>query len=380
MRSVTARYMIQSATVLVAAAVGLASCNAVDDLLQEGGALDPFMFHVFSAGHEQFLGGNYADDLKEALGENLAWTAPPYFWSGIEPTDDGFDWTELDDFVDDHSHVHRVINLGPEFMPAGGGDFFIAGELPGWIDNSYANPELRTQYGELIEAIVERYQDDIELWWIGLEVNSGGDGLSWDQWKEWLAWQVGVMRAVDQDCRIAISFGSWSDYHEQIPPNAVHEVDGVLELVAGGTDFEVIAIEYHYGTLQDGDLDDMRDALDDLESVGKDIFIWEVFYPAETDSQHQHGWSWVHEPAGGYSEEWQAEQWYGTLAMAYEDPQVVGINFLHFQDITYSHIAPTEWEAGWRCHAGIVNADGTPRQAYHDVRDYWNSVAGRRTR
>ncbi len=369
-----------SARALVAtalAALVVASCDSV--VMPDGadGPGDAFMFCVFDAGHHVLLGSDFASGLKDDLNENLAWTAPPYFWSEIEPIDNQFDWTELDGFIDGNSDKHRVVNLGPEFMATGDGDFYISGELPGWIDNSYLDPELKNQYGELLEAIVERYKDDVDMWWIGLEVNLGGDGMSWEEWKDWLEWQTGLMRSVDPDARIAISFGSWTDYFEPMPPNAIHEIDGALELAAEGTEFDVIAIEYHYGTLQAGDTSDLGAALEDLKSVGKDIFIWEVFYPGGTDPTYQDCWSWVEEPDCGYTEEWQAEQWVETLEMAYQDPLIVGINVLHLQDITYALIDPADWEAGWRCHAGLVRADGTPRQAYHDVKAYWESVSGR---
>ena len=111
--------------------------------------------------------------------------------------------------------------------------------------------------------------------------------------------------------------------------------------------------------------------------MGKEIFIWEVFYPGGTDSNHQDNWDWRYPPEGGYTEEWQAEQLYETLKMAYEMPQVIGINILHFQEITYSDTEPDNWEAGWRCYAGLVRADGTPKEAYFRIRNYWNEISGR---
>jgi len=337
-------------------------------------SVNPFMFHVFSAGHNEIMGAGYAYDLKEDLNENMEWTAPCYFWSTIEKSDNEFDWSELDDFVSSYSGKYRVINLGPEWMPGGGGDFYMAGDIPLWIENQYSNPELKKNYQELIEAIVSRYKDDVFMWWIGLEVNLGGDGLSWVEWKEWLKWQVDIIKKIDSETRVAISFGSWEDYHESIPLNAIHEIDAIEELVNQDVEFEVVAIEYHYGTLQEGGIDSLEDALYDLKSTGKEIFLWEIFYPGDTDSEYQDYWSWDYPPVGGYSEEWQAEQLYQTLRLSFEDEQIVGINILHFQDLSYEDINPTDWEAGWRCHAGLVRNDGTPKEAYNVIKNYWISV------
>jgi hypothetical protein len=128
--------------------------------------------------------------LKDQLDENMIWTAPPYFWSSIEPVDNQFDWRELDGFVNNDSYPYKVIDLGPEFMAGEDGEYFMAGELPYWIENRFSNPKLKEQYGELIQAIVSRYKDKIDMWWIGLEVNLGGDGLSWGTWVDWLSWQT----------------------------------------------------------------------------------------------------------------------------------------------------------------------------------------------
>lgn len=357
-------------TSLAILSVNLTSCRRSQEK-----ALLPFMFHVFEAGHEEVLGDDFARDLKDQLNENMVWTAPPYFWNEIEPQDNQFNWRELDDFVENHVDKHRVINLGPEVVAGEGGDFLILGEIPDWLENKLSNPELLSQYGALLQAIVSRYRDDIDMWWIGLEVNLGGDGPPWETWREWIQWQVELIREIDTSTKIAVSFGSWSDYHEDIPLNAIHEFDGVRQLIDDGVAFDVVAMEYHYGTLQNGDVGDMREALDQLKATGKEIFLWEVFYPAETDPDYQGYWSWEFPPNEGYTEEWQADQLHQTLEIAFEDPQIIGVNILHFQDLSYELIDATEWEAGWRCYAGLVGNDGTPRQAYFRVRDYWNEVS-----
>ena len=333
----------------------------------------PFMFHVDEVGHEQYMNESVME-LKNELNENMDWTSPPYFWSEIEPTDNQFIWNELDDFASKNQGKYRVINMGPGFIPTGDGDFSMVGDIPSWIENKYANPQLREQYRELLQATVSRYKDDIYMWWIGSEVNMGGDidAFSWKMWKEWIGLQVNWIRAIDPDAKIAISFGSWTDYHEQMPPNAIHEIDGSRELINNeGVDFDVVAIEYHYGTLQNGDINNLRQALTDLKSVGKEIFIWEVFYPGGTDSKYQNYWDWEYPPEDGYTEEWQADQLYETLKIAYEDPKIIGVTMFHFQEITYDEINPADWEAGWRCYAGLVRADGTPKEAYFKIRDYW---------
>jgi len=335
----------------------------------------PFMFLVDQVGHEEMLGSSYERGLKEDLGENVAYTAPGFFWPGIEPADDEFNWKELDDFTGSNKDRHVIFRVGPLFELAGNNVFYIAGEgTPDWLENRLSNPLLKKNYGVFLKALVSRYRNDVDMWLVGEEVNLGGDGLSWQRQKEWIKWQVGLMRDADPDGRIAISFGSWVDYHEEIPPNAIGEVEGALQLIDEGVDFDVVAMEYHYGTLQEGDLSDLRGALDSIESTGKEIFIWEIFYPGGTDPEYQEYWDWEYPPECGYNEKWQAGQLYQTLKMAYEDTEIIGIFIYHFQDITYDQISSADWEAGWRCYAGLVRSDGTPKEAYFKIKDYWKML------
>lgn len=336
----------------------------------------PFMFLVDEVGHKDMLGSGYAKELKEALNENVAYTAPGFFWPEIEPSNNEFNWGELNDLVSNNKDKHIIFRVGLLCAPIGDGDFCVAGEgTPPWLENRLSNPQLKPEYGEFLQAVVSRYKDDVSMWWVGEEINLGGDGPSWEQQKEWIKWHVGLMREIDPDAKIAISFGSWTDYHEPIPSNAIHEVEGALQLIDEGVDFDVMAMEYHYGTLQKGDLNSLRNALNDVESVGKEIFIWEAFYPGGIDPEYQDYWDWEYPPEGSYTEEWQADQLYETLKLAYEDPNIIGIFIYHFQEITYDEINPTDWEAGWRCYAGLVRNDGVPKKAYSKIKDYWRTIS-----
>jgi hypothetical protein len=338
-----------------------------------------FMFHIDEVGHGQYFYENIRE-LKNVINENMDWTYPTYFWSELEPTDDNFNWTELDSFISNDKFRYKVINLGPEFNSLGNGNYSMKGSIPSWINNNLSGPldgsQLRSEYRELLDAVVSRYKNNITMWWVGFEVNLGGDidVFNWTMWKQWLNWQVEDINAKDPDGKIMISFGSWIDYHEQIPPTGIDEINGTLQLINMSLDFDVVGIEYHYGTLQNGTLTNLMNAIEQLKACGKEIFIWEVFCPSETDLTYQANWTWDFPPQEGYSEEWQATQLLEILKMSYNDPQIIGLNMFHFLDITYNEINPEEWEAGWRCHAGLIRANGTAKKAYYDIKDYWNSI------
>ncbi|MHA1376771.1 MAG: hypothetical protein ACTSRG_00130 [Candidatus Helarchaeota archaeon] len=64
----------------------------------------------------------------------------------------------------------------------------------------------------------------------------------------------------------------------------------------------------------------------------------------------------------------------GTLRIAYEDPKIIGFNMFHLLERNITDLDPTKYETGMRCYAGLINATGTPKQAYNSVKEYWNSL------
>ncbi|MHA1376770.1 MAG: hypothetical protein ACTSRG_00125 [Candidatus Helarchaeota archaeon] len=263
---------------------------------RDAAQISSFMFHVDKIGHEE-----YVDDtvrkLSDNLNQNMDWTYPIYFWSDIEPTKGNYNWTELDNFVNSDIK-YKLLNMGPEFTQNSVGNYSIRGEIPNWIDNNISGPksnyQLKTEYQALLNHTISRYKNNITMWWIGFEVNMGGDVncWNWTMWKDWLNWQVGFMKNIDPNAKIMISFGSWLDYHEPIPPTGIDEINGTQELITMGIDFDVVGIEYHYGTLQNGSLIELDDAIRQLEQItnDKEIFLWEVYYPGLNKSYNSN-WS-----------------------------------------------------------------------------------------
>ncbi|MCD6120756.1 MAG: hypothetical protein J7K04_02850 [Spirochaetales bacterium] len=62
------------------------------------------------------------------------------------------------------------------------------------------------------------------------------------------------------------------------------------------------------------------------------------------------------------------------MKIVYEDNQIIGINMFHLLEVTYNEYDPSNYETGWRCFAGLIKSDGTPKQAYYMVRDYCNEI------
>ena len=83
---------------LLVLSLNITSCNPNKSVEYESAIPLPFMFHVFDPGHKEILGNAFVKELKDELNENMIWTAPPYFWAEIEPSDNQFNWDELDNW------------------------------------------------------------------------------------------------------------------------------------------------------------------------------------------------------------------------------------------------------------------------------------------
>lgn len=58
----------------------------------------------------------------------------------------------------------------------------------------------------------------------------------------------------------------------------------------------------------------------------------------------------------------------GALKVAFENPLVIGIAFMVFQD--YIGSGPNNTNAYW----GFIRLDGTPKTSFYQTRDYWRST------
>jgi hypothetical protein len=126
------------------------------------------MFNVDEVGHKERIEAGYVQELKDSLYETMTFDAVGYRWGDFEPVDYEFDWSELDGFISDNSKKYIVLRVGPPFESLGGGDFRIGGEgTPSWLENRLSNPSLRSEYGEFLSALANRYKDDLDMWWVG---------------------------------------------------------------------------------------------------------------------------------------------------------------------------------------------------------------------
>jgi hypothetical protein len=110
----------------------------------------------------------------------------------------------------------------------------------------------------------------------------------------------------------------------------------------------------------------VQTVLDDFcASFDKEAYLWAFGYPADNSDNLP----FVYPRAGGYSEEWQKEQYVATLGMLLDNPKVIGasIDLFDYQ------------ESGWASpfHWGLVQGDRAhpetcvKRPAFDAVKEYW---------
>jgi len=280
---------------------------------------------------------------------------PPYnFTSEIS------EWLDHIAFMKNTFNIRYVVRgIGIPSVDWTTGGIVEAGPPPSWANFTDIEGFLKPQWKEYAEAWVSSLHPDLYL--------IPGAPLAWvdepeerlEQNWELIKWEINVIKNVDPEvrCGIAISAG-WNGSGN---PSDTDTIQFLEQMFAAGVDVEVIAVEYHPGI---GDcspnISDMEKYYRELMKFNRDIFIWD----ACTVSNGSYGYP----NPGWYNETWQAEAMSGALKVAFENPLVIGIAYMVFQD--YIGSGPNNTNAYW----GFVRVDGTPKPSFNQTRDYWRST------
>jgi|Deesub1362A_J573_1020465.scaffolds.fasta_scaffold00971_10 hypothetical protein len=280
---------------------------------------------------------------------------PPYNF-----TEDVTEWLDHIDYMKRTFGVRYVVRgIGIPSICWNIGGFCEAGSPPAWANITDIEGFLKPSWLEYAKTWVLRLNPDLYL--------IQGAPIAWVDEpperieKNWdlLKWQIEVIKSIDPDarCAVAISAG-WNGTGSPLD----HDVFAFLDaMFAAGVSVEVIAIEYHPGIDNcSPDISHMAAFYKALGKYNRDIFIWD----ACTVSNGSLGYP----DPGYYSEEWQAEAMSGALKVAFENPLVIGIAFMVFQD--YIGSGPNNTNAYW----GFIRLDGTPKPSFYQTRDYWRST------
>jgi hypothetical protein len=343
-----------------------------------------------------------------AMGLNT-WRYGLYFlWFLLEPTENDFRW-----WVDYPAMVCGEIQVGEQetctdeqwqkpnlpqermermfatadmgLYPPNRQNNINGGLIPAWTEPLDVDGKFREAYGDFLQAAVTRYQGTIDIYRIGLESNLGnwnggleGKGYAW--LVDWIKWQCDTIKAIDPHALISVDMiDMLNAFPEQDPqttdwsmigtPNPMWETQFAQLLIDAGADFDLIGIEYHPGW--NTSLEQVDWNLEQLEEFGKPIYIWEFFVPSGDEPEVLENCTRQNVcPEEGYSEAFQSRMAVDFFQKIIEDhPSVVGIEYLSLVDNPNIDLGP-----GAPHSAGLLHLDGSPKQAYTAIRDYWYSL------
>jgi len=306
-------------------------------------------------------------------------------WAGVEPLEGEFHWSRFDhlfetrgsgrDDVNLTHMTHVQVRAGPPF-----GDLNVA---PDWVDTRNLT-RFRRQYGDYLERFAERYRGRVDLHLVFGELEGALPHRTLDETLEWARWETSIIRRSDPGAEIMIQTGDMRYFMREMPRetwtfNGVTHLPEwmILEaLIDGGVDFDGVAVESHHGTKDPGDWHLLKERIENLTAYGKDVFVWEIWYPSAYDPNVYFDWRpseelpqqppyrWPHS-ADTYTVEWQRDQTLNTMKMLVENPRVIGVSWFVFID---GHL---DWG---NASSGLVDKNLAPKPSYLSLRDHWRSL------
>ncbi len=324
-----------------------------------------------------------------------------YMWEGAQPTEEEFDWTEIDHAMDTFGTTlppdelpnlrHRYVVLGPPFGQLGVG--------PDWVETDDL-ATFQEQYGAFLMGFLERYRHRLDIYVVLHELEGTLSGLSKEETLDWIRWQIGLIRAADPESVVLIQTG---DTHWYFPGEDEIDIGEfttmpktvLMEwLIENEVDFDGLAVETHYSMAAPGDWHQMDEAIRSLTDYGKYIYVWEVYYPSQYEPCLFFNWmdraltpeifpaQWPLSPET-YTEAWQADQVLHSLQALMANPYVLGIN--------YGTLAGADFVDGYtdspgfgfgrnlcderhETHLGLLREDYSPKPGFISLRDYWHSL------
>jgi hypothetical protein len=325
-------------------------------------------------------------DLFNGLGIN-SWCLYLYYgWDAVEPVEGEFHWEMFDhsfdtngserDDVELENIRHVQVRAGPPF-----GNLEVA---PAWVDTRNIT-RFKEQYGKYLEEFVGRYRGRVDSYFIFGELSGTAPNQTLEETMEWAVWQTSLIRRLDPSARIFIQTGDMR-YFLRPGPAVIHE-DGneitympewmILEaLIQADVDFDGIAIESHHGTKDPGDWHQLEERIGNLTSYGREVFVWEIWYPSEYDPELYFDWrssmelpqnppySWPYSPET-YTVEWQRDQVVNTMRMLVENPGVTGVSWFVLVDGHH------DWG---NASSGLLDSDFIAKPSYDGLSNCWWSL------
>jgi hypothetical protein len=318
-------------------------------------------------------GPNGGGEFSKELGTN---TIPIYLdhWSKLEPENNQWNWADVFP-ANMNEYEHSVLRIGILHILA-----WNPADIPGWVDKNDLDGKFREEYGEFVtEAVKEAKKRNIhvDVYLVELESNFAGHEIReniTNAWIiDWLKWEVELIKAIDPGAKIAIPLTPTEFRPEESLDNTddrgkILLADFVERMTEANVSFDAFGFNVASGFYDKiDDWEDLKTALDKWSAIDKEIFVWAMGYPADNID----GLPFNYPRAGGYSEEWQEEQYVNSLRILLENPKVIGVSIDLYDYQELGLATPVHW--------GLVSGDRTKpetlskRQSFDVVKEYWNN-------
>jgi len=319
-------------------------------------------------------GPNAGGEFSKELGTN---TIPIYLddWSRFEPEDDQWDWNGA--FPDNiNEYGHSMLRIGILHVLA-----WNPASIPQWVNKSDLDGKFKEEYGEFVTEAVRQAKKSgisVDIYLVELESNFAGHEIEGDERTNawiigWIKWETELIRSIDPDARIVIPLTPTEFRQKESLDNAndsgkILLADFVERMTEANVSFDGFGFNIASGFYDKvDDWKDLEAALEKWSAIDKQIFVWAMGYPADNIDNL----AFSYPRAGGYSEEWQREQYANSLRILLENFKVIGVSI----DL-YDYQEP-----GWPApiHWGLVGGDRTEprtlfkRQSFDAVKEYWSN-------
>jgi hypothetical protein len=318
-------------------------------------------------------GPNAGGEFAKELGIN---TIPIYLdnWSHFEPRD--FQWNWENTFPTNRDEYgHCLLRIGILHMLA-----WNPSSIPTWVNKSDLDGEFKQEYRTFIQEAIKQVKQrgiSVDLYLVELEANFAGHEIKekpgvTNAWIiNWIKWEVDLIKSIDPQAKIVIPLTPTEFRPEESLDNTDDQgkilvTDFVQRMIQADVQFDAFGFNIASGVYDKiDDWTTVHTVLDAWSTIDKEIFVWAMGYPADNNDNLS-----FHNPrAGGYSEEWQKEQYVNSLKLLLDNTKVIGVS-LDLYDFQ---------EPGWATpvHWGLVGGDRTQsetlfkRPSYNAVKEYW---------
>jgi len=317
-------------------------------------------------------GGGFAKE----LGVNTIPIYLDHLWPYCEPVDNQWNWSDIfPGNVDEYKHC--MVRIGIFHILA-----WTPTAIPTWVNKDNLDGSFKEEYGEFVQEAVRQLKQrsiSVDIYLVELEANFAGHEIAGNSWItnawiiNWIKWETELIKSIDPTAKIVIPLTPTEFRPEESLDNTddrgkILVADFVERMIQENVQFDAFGFNIASGAYDKVDNWEMlQTALNVWSTIDKEIFVWAMGYPANNDNNLP-----FHNPrAGGYSEEWQTEQYVNSLRLLLENPKVIGVSI----DL-YDFQEPGRSTA---YHWGLVGGDWTKpetlfkRPSFDVVKEYWHN-------